>query len=164
MIGPTHSVRVEDNTPETDRQNNQCSSICTMIETYEDPELSHEHNTQELPKEDDRERSEVTRHEATLNPGRSVDAFLWKGDPKATPIQRVGLVIYAFMFLLLFAVLVVVMIVMIVKHDFDWVSFLGVLMVGTLSGVFGFRFLFNVFRRLRHHEVNRQSLTKRIRL
>jgi hypothetical protein len=126
-----------------------------MVETYEVAELSHEHDTQELPKEDDREQSVVTWPETTLNPGRAVDAFLWKGDPKATPIQRVGLVIYALMFLLLFAVLIVVMIVMIVKHDFDWVSFLGVLMMGTLSGIFGFRFLFNVFRRQRHHKVNR---------
>ena len=116
--------------------------------------MSHEHNTQELPKEDDREQSVVTWPETTLNPGRAVDEFLWKGDPKATPIQRVGLVIYALMFLLLFVGFVVVMIVMIVKHDFDWVSFLGVLMIGTLSGILGFRFLLNVFRHQKHHKVN----------
>src|SRR5579863_10365152 len=32
--------------------------------------------------------------------GRSVDAFLWKGDPKAKPIQRAGLVVFGLMFLL----------------------------------------------------------------
>ncbi len=33
--------------------------------------------------------------------GRSVDAFLWKGDPKAKLILRVGLVVFALQFLLL---------------------------------------------------------------
>jgi hypothetical protein len=33
--------------------------------------------------------------------GRSVDAFLWKGDRNAKPIQRAGLVIFGLMFLLL---------------------------------------------------------------
>jgi hypothetical protein len=117
--------------------------------------LSHERDTKELLKETDHELPPVTWPETTLNPGRAVDEFLWKGDPKATPILRLGLVIYALMFLLLFVVLVVVMIVMIVRHDFDWVSFLGVLMMGTLSGIFGFRFLLNAFRHQKHHKANR---------
>ena len=125
------------------------------VETYEVAALPDERDTKELLKEIDREQSLVTWPETTLNPGRAVDAFLWKGDPKATPIQRVGLVIYALMFLLLFAGFVVVMIVMIVKHGFDWVSFLAVLMMATLFGIFGFRLLFNVFRRQKHHKVNR---------
>ena len=33
--------------------------------------------------------------------GSSVDAFLWRGDPKAKPVQRIGLVVFALMFLLL---------------------------------------------------------------
>lgn len=123
-----------------------------MDETYEVAALSHERDIQELLKETDGEQSPVTWPETTLNPGRAVDAFLWKGDPKATPIQRAGLVIYALMFLLPFAGFVVVMIVMIVKHDFYWVSFLAVLMMGTLSGIFGFRLLFNVFRHQKRHK------------
>src|SRR5208337_4240721 len=31
--------------------------------------------------------------------GRSVDDFLWKGDPKAKPIQRAGLIVFALLFL-----------------------------------------------------------------
>ena len=146
---------MSDNTPEANRKNHQSRSICMMVENYEVAALSHERDNQELKKEDEREQSGVTWPETTLNSGRAVDAFLWKGDPKATPIQRIGLVIYALMFLLLFVVLIVVMIVMIFNHDFDWVSFLGVLMMGTLIGIFGFRFLFNVFRRQRHHKANR---------
>ena len=126
-----------------------------MIETYEAAALSHERNTQELLKETDRDQSPVTWPETALNPGRAVDAFLWKGDPRATPIQRVGLFIYALMFLLLFAGFVVVMTVMIVRHNFDWVSFIGVLMMGTLMGTFGFRFLFKAFRHQKHHKANR---------
>ena len=106
--------------------------------------MSHQHDARQLL---DREQSP-----------RSIDELLWKGDPKATPVQRVGLVIYALMFLFLFVVLVVI-IVMIVKDDFDWVSFLGVLLMGTLSGTFGFRFLFNAFRRQRHQKENRYSLS-----
>ena len=33
--------------------------------------------------------------------GRSVDEFLWKGDPKAKPIQRAGLIVFGLMFLFL---------------------------------------------------------------
>ena len=32
--------------------------------------------------------------------GVSVDAFLWKGDPHAKPVQRAGLVVFAVFFLL----------------------------------------------------------------
>jgi hypothetical protein len=33
--------------------------------------------------------------------GKSVDAFLWNGDPNATPVQRAGLVVFAIAFLLI---------------------------------------------------------------
>ena len=33
--------------------------------------------------------------------GKSVDAFLWKGDRNAKPIQRAGLVVFGFTFLLI---------------------------------------------------------------
>lgn len=33
-----------------------------------------------------------------LRNGRSVDEFLWRGDPKAEPIQRAGLVVFALTF------------------------------------------------------------------
>jgi hypothetical protein len=37
----------------------------------------------------------------TRKGGKSVDEFLWKGSPTAKPVQRAGLVLFAFMFLLL---------------------------------------------------------------
>jgi hypothetical protein len=35
----------------------------------------------------------------TLKNGRSVDGFLWKGSPDATPVQRVGSAIFGLAFL-----------------------------------------------------------------
>jgi hypothetical protein len=60
----------------------------------------------------------------TLRNGLSVDAFLWKGDPHAKPVQRVGLIIFALTFLLLaFAMLSA----FIAKRSEDG-SFLGLLL------------------------------------
>jgi phosphotransferase system glucose/maltose/N-acetylglucosamine-specific IIC component len=36
-----------------------------------------------------------------LRNGRSVDEFFWKGDPKAKPVQKAGLVVFAVFFWLL---------------------------------------------------------------
>jgi len=36
----------------------------------------------------------------TVRNGKSIDAFLWRGDPKAKPVQRIGLVVFALTFLL----------------------------------------------------------------
>jgi hypothetical protein len=33
-----------------------------------------------------------------LNAGKSVDEFLWKGDPNAKPVQRAGLIVFAVTF------------------------------------------------------------------
>jgi hypothetical protein len=46
-------------------------------------------------------RQENILWEDARHGGRSVDAFLWKGDRNAKPIQRAGLVIFGLMFLLL---------------------------------------------------------------
>lgn len=115
--------------------------------------MQHE-NELDGQREEFEERQSATTFPEILRAGRSVDEFLWRGDPKATPVQRVGLVIFALMFLFLFVVSVVAMIVMIVRHDFDWISFLVPLTVGALSGILGFRFLSNVFRHQRHHKAN----------
>ena len=47
------------------------------------------------------EQQKAVLWEDTLKRGRSVDAFLWRGDMKAKPVQRAGLIIFACMFLLL---------------------------------------------------------------
>ena len=39
----------------------------------------------------------------TIRNGVSVDAFLWKGDPHAKPVQRAGLIVFGLAFLLLAA-------------------------------------------------------------
>jgi hypothetical protein len=103
--------------------------------------LAHRPDTDEQLQEINRKQGPVSWPE-TLEAGRSVDEFLWKGDPKATPVQRVGLAIFAVMFLCLFVLSIVVMIV---GHDAPTIVIGGLL--GTLTGIAGFRLLRNVFRR-----------------
>ena len=121
-----------------------------IVETYEVAALSHERNTHELPKEIDRDQSRVAWPETTLNSGRTVDEFLWKGDPKATPIQRAGLVIYGLMFLLPFAGLIVLSI-----FEHDCLIRLIELIMATLCGIVSFRFLSNAFRHQTPPKVDR---------
>lgn len=52
-------------------------------------------------REDVEERQKAILWEDSLKGGRSVDAFLWKGDPKARLVQRIGLVVFAVAFLLI---------------------------------------------------------------
>ena len=99
-------------------------------------------------REDIDERQQATTWPETLRAGRSVDEFLWKGDPKATPIQRAGLAVFAAMFLFMFGVSIVVVIV---KHD--WTVTLVSLIPGTLSGIAGIRLLINAFRHNRRERI-----------
>jgi hypothetical protein len=96
------------------------------------------------------EKQSATTFPETLRAGRSVDEFLWKGDSKATPIQRVGLFIFALMFLLPFIGFVVFTII-----DPYWINKLMGLVLGTLSGIAGFRLLRNAFLHKKHHRVDR---------
>ena len=52
-------------------------------------------------REDIHARQKATVWPDSLRNGRTIDAFLWKGDPKAKPIQRAGLVGFALFFLLI---------------------------------------------------------------
>lgn len=45
-------------------------------------------------------RQRATIWPDTLRNGRSIDAFLWKGDPNAKPVQRAGVVVFGHTFLL----------------------------------------------------------------
>lgn len=103
--------------------------------------MAHGPDTDEILKEIDRKQGAATWPE-TLEAGRSVDEFLWRGDPRATPVQRVGLAIFAVGFLFL---LVISIVLMVVRHDGPSIV-LG-LIIGTLSGIAAFRLLRNVFRR-----------------
>ena len=46
-------------------------------------------------------RQKAVLFEDARRGGRSVDEFLWKGDPNAKPIQRAGLAVFGLMFLVL---------------------------------------------------------------
>jgi hypothetical protein len=107
---------------------------------------------------DDREKTPMIGPGNYGYDGHAVDEFLWKGDPKATLIQRVGLFIFASMFLSICVGFIVVIVVMVIQRD--WVTFLMGLGFATLSGIAGFRFLLNAFRLQKHHRPDRQPLPK----
>ena len=77
----------------------------------------------------------------TLRSGRSVDKFLWKGDRRATPVQRIGLVVFAMMFLFCASVCSVLLF----KED-TWGGRAVEIFLGLLTGIPGVRFLINAFR------------------
>ncbi len=52
-------------------------------------------------REDVAARQRATVWPDTLRNGATIDAFLWKGDPNAKPVQRIGLIIFAIFSLLL---------------------------------------------------------------
>jgi len=78
----------------------------------------------------------------TLRNGLSVDAFLWKGDPHAKPVQRAGLIIFALTFLLL---AIAMLSAFIAKRSEDG-SFLG-LLLSLGSFLISIRLLRNAFLR-----------------
>jgi hypothetical protein len=102
-------------------------------------------NNPENREEDCDEKASTIGAGAYEYDGHAVDEFMWKGDPDATPVQRVGLVIFALLFLFLFALFVVLLVL---AHDIS--AFVVGVPIGTLSGIFGFRFLYNAFRRKKH--------------
>jgi hypothetical protein len=59
--------------------------------------MKDEHSFDRI-REDVEERRRAILWEDARKGGRSVDAFLWKGDPKAKPAQRIGLVLFALTF------------------------------------------------------------------
>jgi hypothetical protein len=77
-----------------------------------------------------------------LRSGRSVDEFLWKGSPAATPVQRVGLALFAIIFLFFTTILVVV-----VFTQDNWAGRILGGFFAIICGVSGIRFLMNAFRR-----------------
>jgi hypothetical protein len=82
-----------------------------------------------------------------LRSGRSVDEFMWKGDPKASLVQRIGLLIYGAMFLTFFALAVFILL------TGGWGGLPVGLVVGALSGIFSFRFLRNAFKKKRRRNL-----------
>jgi hypothetical protein len=80
-----------------------------------------------------------------LRAGRSVDEFLWKGDPRATPVQRAGLVLFGLMFLSFAAIGIGLGCAL----D-DWVVRTIAIILGVLAGIAGLRFMKNAFRTKPH--------------
>jgi hypothetical protein len=97
-----------------------------------------------------KEGQSTTTFPENLPAGRSVDEFLWEGDPKATPVQRVGLFIFGPWFLFFFLGFVAFAI-----FDHDWLIKLIGLSLATLSGILGCRPVLNALRHSRPHRKDR---------
>ncbi|HKN22230.1 MAG TPA: hypothetical protein VJX73_12475 [Terracidiphilus sp.] len=100
-------------------------------------------------REDLEERQRATVWPDTLRAGRSVDEFLWKGDPKATPIQSAGLLVFATFWLFLFAIAIVVVIKGVLERELA-TTIIGTAF-GAVVGYVDFRLIRNAFRhKIRH--------------
>ena len=84
----------------------------------------------------------------TLRSGRSVDEFLWKGDRRATRVQRIGLAVLAMMFLFCASIFGALLF----KEDF-WGGRVLEITIGLLTGMIGVRLIINAFR----HQPKRHS-------
>jgi len=77
-----------------------------------------------------------------LRAGKSVDEFLWKGDPNAKPIQRAGLVVFGFSFWILG-----VSIIAIGWAKDEGLACLVMSLVGSAAALISIRLLRNAFLR-----------------
>ena len=77
-----------------------------------------------------------------LRSGRAVDEFLWKGDRRATPVQRAGLALFGMMFLSCAALSIVL-----VFTQGTWAGRIVGVVFGSIAGIGAVRFLMNAFRR-----------------
>jgi hypothetical protein len=100
-------------------------------------------------REDLEERQRATVWPDTLRAGRSVDEFLWKGDPKATPIQRAGLLVFATLWSFLFAVFFILAIKAATQRDL--VTAIICTAFGAVIGYVDFRLIRNAFRHKSRH-------------
>ena len=74
---------------------------------------------------------------------------MWKGDAKASLVQRIGLLIFGLMFLGLFAIAIAIL------ATRTWEGALVGTVMGAFSGIFSFRFLRNAFRKKRRSSSER---------
>ena len=94
--------------------------------------------------EDLKERQRATEWPDTLRAGRSVDEFLWKGDPKATPIQRAGLLVFGAFWFFLFAMAIIIFIKGVLEREL-MMTIIGTVF-GAVIGYVDFRLIRNAFR------------------
>jgi hypothetical protein len=78
-----------------------------------------------------------------LRSGSTVDEFLWKGDPRAKPVQRAGLALFGTFFLIIASIGVAVG----CTQD-NWPGRVIGIAFGSLAGIAGVRFMRNAFRHL----------------
>jgi hypothetical protein len=79
-----------------------------------------------------------------LRAGKSVDELLWKGDPKAKPVQRAGMIVFAVFFWFMGVFIIAESYAR--SEDDIFGQSLGVLM-GSIGVIISIRLFFNAFRR-----------------
>jgi hypothetical protein len=62
--------------------------------------MNHEDEFKDIREEIENKQKAILWEDARKG-GRGVDAFLWKGDPYAKPVQRIGLIVFGAQFLFL---------------------------------------------------------------
>ncbi|HWA94507.1 MAG TPA: hypothetical protein VG844_07880 [Terracidiphilus sp.] len=95
-------------------------------------------------REEAEEKQRAILYPDTLRSGRSVDEFLWNGDPHPKPVQRVGLALFG----MLFSGLAVLGIVLLFTQD-NWPGRIFGIAMGLLAGIAGARLMGNAFRHIR---------------
>jgi hypothetical protein len=100
-------------------------------------------------RDDLEEKQRATVWPDTLRSGRSVDEFLWKGDPKATPIQRAGLVVLGAFWFFLFAMATTLIVKGALERDLT-MAIIGAVFAAVI-GYVDFRLFRNAFRHKRCH-------------
>ncbi|MGA3370453.1 MAG: hypothetical protein ABSC48_01705 [Terracidiphilus sp.] len=90
-----------------------------------------------------------------LRAGKSVDEFLWKGDPKAKPIQRAGLIVFAVTYWLLGVLMIAICWA---RANDEWAArFLGSL-IGAAFVLVSIRLFLNAFLRPEKPDKNEKDV------
>jgi hypothetical protein len=80
----------------------------------------------------------------TLKAGGSVDGLLWNGDPKAKPIQRAGMIVFAVFFWFMGCFLAAIGWA---RSEYDLFGRYLSVLVGSIGVLISIRLFFNAFRR-----------------
>jgi hypothetical protein len=112
--------------------------------------MKHGPEFDEIRKESEARQRAILWEDGVRN-GKSVDEFLWKGDPNAKPIQRAGLIVFAITFWFLGICLIAIFWS---KTEDNWIGRLLGTLIGTGIVLVAIRLFLNAFRRSKNQPVD----------